>query len=190
MEVGENTQGQPPTKKIDFRSTTTQAEISGEQPKVHSPSSFWSLSFSAFSFVTKALVCSPHLPTPRYISMHLLANVGLLALPLMANGFVPKSVKVPQKLDLRTPIRKNSNHVSVKTSWSEERCSLVQLNMAFQSDKGTTNMWDGPMALTRERDACGVGFIANTNSGGMSSYSLRRIRGILLIAILTHICLV
>lgn len=27
-------------------------------------------------------------------------------------------------------------------------------------------MFDGPMALTRERDACGVGFIANTQSGG------------------------
>lgn len=37
--------------------------------------------------------------------------------------------------------------------------------MAFQSEK-PSNMFDGPMALTRERDACGVGFIANTQSGG------------------------
>jgi glutamate synthase domain-containing protein 1 len=37
--------------------------------------------------------------------------------------------------------------------------------MAFDSDK-PSNMFDGPMALTRERDACGVGFIANTKSGG------------------------
>merc|ERR1740136_520719 len=27
-------------------------------------------------------------------------------------------------------------------------------------------MFDGPLALTRERDACGVGFVANTKIGG------------------------
>jgi len=27
-------------------------------------------------------------------------------------------------------------------------------------------MFDGPRALVKERDACGVGFIANTQSGG------------------------
>jgi glutamate synthase (ferredoxin) len=36
---------------------------------------------------------------------------------------------------------------------------------AFPTDK-QTNMFDGPMALVKERDACGVGFIANTKSGG------------------------
>lgn len=38
--------------------------------------------------------------------------------------------------------------------------------MAFDDTKAS-NMFDGPMALTKERDACGVGFIANTKSGGM-----------------------
>jgi len=36
----------------------------------------------------------------------------------------------------------------------------TNLNMAFDSAQGT-NIYDGPMALTRERDACGVGFVAN-----------------------------
>jgi glutamate synthase (ferredoxin) len=36
--------------------------------------------------------------------------------------------------------------------------------MAFDKNK-PTNMFDGPLALTKERDACGVGFIANTRSG-------------------------
>lgn len=38
--------------------------------------------------------------------------------------------------------------------------------MAFDSTAEESNIFDGPMALTKERDACGVGFIANTQSGG------------------------
>jgi hypothetical protein len=40
--------------------------------------------------------------------------------------------------------------------------------MAFRTspEDGGSNIFDGPMALTKERDACGVGFIANTQSGG------------------------
>ena len=35
--------------------------------------------------------------------------------------------------------------------------------MAFEMEDGeTTNMFDGPAPLVKERDACGVGFIANT----------------------------
>ena len=45
--------------------------------------------------------------------------------------------------------------------------STTRLSMAFQMEEGkTSNMFDGPLALTKERDACGVGFIANTKSGG------------------------
>jgi glutamate synthase (ferredoxin) len=36
--------------------------------------------------------------------------------------------------------------------------------MAWDDSK-PSNMFDGPLALTKERDACGVGFIANTKSG-------------------------
>jgi len=38
------------------------------------------------------------------------------------------------------------------------------LGMAFPADK-PSNMFDGPAPLVKERDACGVGFIANTQSG-------------------------
>ncbi len=38
---------------------------------------------------------------------------------------------------------------------------------AFRLKEGETqNMFEGPLPLVRERDACGVGFIANVNSGG------------------------
>jgi hypothetical protein len=47
----------------------------------------------------------------------------------------------------------------------------VDLAMAFQnSEQDDSNIFDGPMALTKERDACGVGFIANTQSGGTSFF--------------------
>ena len=58
-----------------------------------------------------------------------------------ANAFLPSSLKVPAKI------------IDSK------------LQMAFTTDK-PSNMFDGPRALVKERDACGVGFIANTHSGG------------------------
>ena len=40
------------------------------------------------------------------------------------------------------------------------------LSMAFPLEDGkTSNMFEGPRPLVKERDACGVGFIANTKSG-------------------------
>ena len=41
-----------------------------------------------------------------------------------------------------------------------------RLNMAFKSSEEQSNIFDGPMALTKERDACGVGFVSNTQNGG------------------------
>jgi len=38
--------------------------------------------------------------------------------------------------------------------------SWTSLNMAFDNSE-RSNIYDGPMALTKERDACGVGFVAN-----------------------------
>ena len=47
---------------------------------------------------------------------------------------------------------------------SSEATSALQ---AFQLKEGeTANMFEGPAPLVKERDACGVGFIANTQSGG------------------------
>jgi len=47
-------------------------------------------------------------------------------------------------------------------TFSDRSQSWSKLNMAFDASD-VTNMYDGPMALTKERDACGVGFVANTN---------------------------
>lgn len=40
----------------------------------------------------------------------------------------------------------------------------TRLNMAFDASQ-QSNIYDGPMALTKERDACGVGFVANPTEG-------------------------
>lgn len=57
-------------------------------------------------------------------------------------------------------------HTSSNAVGPATRSMTTALN-AFQLKEGEThNMFEGPLALVRERDACGVGFIANTNSGG------------------------
>lgn len=49
---------------------------------------------------------------------------------------------------------------------SENKKSLMTLN-AFPLKEGqVSNMFEGPTPLVKERDACGVGFIANTSTGG------------------------
>lgn len=95
------------------------------------------------------------------------SQVCLLVLlaPVVTLAFLPQSLKTnPTQTSLRNPGRiQNAGGVA---SWSQdEQCSFTQLNMAFTSDK-PSNIFDGPMALTKERDACGVGFIANTKEGG------------------------
>ena len=47
------------------------------------------------------------------------------------------------------------------------------LNMAFDTTK-ETNIYDGPLALTKERDACGVGFVANPTEGEFSKIFPRK----------------
>lgn len=54
--------------------------------------------------------------------------------------------------------------VSTVSSNRDNSQSWSALNMAFDSTQGS-NIYDGPMALTKERDACGVGFVANPNEG-------------------------
>jgi len=56
--------------------------------------------------------------------------------------------------------------VSLKSSpTAASFAGSTKLNMVFDTTKGQ-NMFDGPTPLVKERDACGVGFIANTKSGG------------------------
>jgi hypothetical protein len=100
-----------------------------------------------------------------------LCIVGLSA-PVVAYAFLPQSLRSPTQQALRSNQR-IKNDVEVNTPWSQDDCSFTQLNMAFDSDK-PSNMFDGPMALTKERDACGVGFIANTKSGGTNMREILR----------------
>jgi hypothetical protein len=68
-------------------------------------------------------------------------TAALLVAAWPANAFLPSSRSVPAKI------------------------FDSKLQMAFTTDK-PSNMFDGPRALVKERDACGVGFIANIHSGG------------------------
>lgn len=57
-----------------------------------------------------------------------------------------------------------SHHKPVVQNLAGRSETWTGLNMAFDASQGS-NIYDGPMALTKERDACGVGFVANTNEG-------------------------
>ena len=49
---------------------------------------------------------------------------------------------------------------------SNGQADRTALTMAFDGTAQTSNMFEGPGPLVKERDACGVGFIVNTKSGG------------------------
>lgn len=91
-----------------------------------------------------------------------------LAAPVVAWAFLPHSIRnTPTQLSIRN-IGRVQNTGDVSNSWAQENdCSFTQLNMVFNGDE-PSNIFDGPMALTKERDACGVGFVANTKLGGKS----------------------
>ncbi len=65
---------------------------------------------------------------------------------------------------------KFTNFVNTPFAADHAPPSFSALSMAFDLKDGEkSNMFDGPLPLTKERDACGVGFIANTKSGGKYS---------------------
>ena len=55
---------------------------------------------------------------------------------------------------------------SVVSSSSTSTTTTSALAAFRLKDGETQNMFEGPLPLVKERDACGVGFIANVNSGG------------------------
>ena len=95
----------------------------------------------------------------------------VLAAPIVSNAFLPSSL-LKQTPTSRSIIQTNDAQIQLpqhqQSPWSSSDydCSMTQLNMAFTGSEKDSNIFDGPMALTKERDACGVGFIANTKSGG------------------------
>ncbi len=78
--------------------------------------------------------------------------------------------------NINNPISENGLHFGFRQSQSsgyEQNKAMSQLKMAFKLKEGeTSNMFDGPAPLVKERDACGVGFIANTQAGGKEEYYL------------------
>lgn len=77
-----------------------------------------------------------------------------------ATAFVSKTPRSA----LRLAAKQNQVLLSNEKSSNHHKYQQPQksaLHMVF-SDNVPTNMFDGPMALTKERDACGVGFVANT----------------------------
>lgn len=73
--------------------------------------------------------------------------------------------------NINHPISENGLHFGFRQSSSsghhEQNKAMSELKMAFKLKEGeTSNMFDGPAPLVKERDACGVGFIANTQAGG------------------------
>src|SRR3569832_929067 len=92
----------------------------------------------------------------------------LLAVPALA--FQPQSLLSSQRAVSVRPSSdfQTHDHVSSRQrphpSWSYDGCSATTTSTslaAFVTDQ-PSNIFDGPLALTKERDACGVGFIANT----------------------------
>lgn len=86
----------------------------------------------------------------------------LLLVGATVQAFAPKSFVSRNINSDISSASSGRNWDSSQSTWRIDSCSSVQSRLfAFQTDK-PSNMFDGPMALVKERDACGVGFIANT----------------------------
>lgn len=81
------------------------------------------------------------------------AAVTAFLLSSQSNGFSPS-------------LKHASLTASNRGTAQSNRELSTALSMAFVAPEGGSNMFDGPTPLVKERDACGVGFIANTRDGG------------------------
>ena len=66
----------------------------------------------------------------------------------------------------------------------ERNAPLTKLEAFHLPEGESSNMFEGPTPLVKERDACGVGFIANTSEGGTS-----RMFSVLCVACQFFLCL-
>lgn len=85
-------------------------------------------------------------------------------------AFAPSSTKSRLNNKVATNSKENTqNAFGSRALASFEAPIAVSLNtalhMAFETDR-KSNIFEGPLALTQERDACGVGFVVNTSTGG------------------------
>ena len=58
-----------------------------------------------------------------------------------------------------------TNNAALGTT-AERNAPLTKLQAFHLPEGQSSNMFEGPTPLVKERDACGVGFIANTSEGG------------------------
>lgn len=102
--------------------------------------------------------------------MHL-ATSGLLAAAAapIALAFAPQqSTTKPRGPAAGLFGRPHNSAVSSVVRPAEGNASPSKLSMGFalgEEQRRKSNMFDGPSPLVKERDSCGVGFIANTQSG-------------------------
>jgi len=84
--------------------------------------------------------------------MHFLSSAQTNVLLLWVSTITPSVAFLPSNLQSVVP--------KTSPAFSDRSQTWTNLNMAFDSSQGS-NMFDGPMPLVRDRDACGVGFVAN-----------------------------
>jgi len=101
--------------------------------------------------------------------MRLSAAALFAAAPVLAfhagTSFIPQSALKRLASDQSNTFHGSSSVTRPAQNAAEHSSSA--LGMAFKLKEGQkSNMFDGPMSLVQERDACGVGFICNAKSGG------------------------
>jgi hypothetical protein len=99
-----------------------------------------------------------------------LLSLSTILLTTTTLGFSPShhqsSVKITAATTTSTSSSSPFRHEESFSSADRVNEPWSRLNMAFKSSEEQSNIFDGPMALTKERDACGVGFVSNTQNGG------------------------
>ena len=93
--------------------------------------------------------------------------IAFVAAPITALAFM-QPLQLRNSLNTHAPDTFNYySNVNAGAHVARNDGLSSRLEMAFELKDGeTTNMFDGPLPITQERDACGVGFIANTQTGG------------------------
>ena len=100
-----------------------------------------------------------------------LLSLSTILLTTTTLGFSPSHHQSSVKITAATTTTSTSSSSPFRHEESFSSADRVnepwsRLNMAFKSSEEQSNIFDGPMALTKERDACGVGFVSNTQNGG------------------------
>ncbi len=100
------------------------------------------------------------------IAVAFVANAPSPISAFQASQHIIQSQCRPTNTDHNHHRRRHRHHHNDVDSTTKTTMTTSALH-AFRLKEGETqNMFEGPLPLVRERDACGVGFIANVNSGG------------------------